>query len=86
MSSNKTNHALVENELKKLQRFDSIYFHSKSHFEDDHTQIYLVCQPAYRYFKSVSNTNDHILSWKSKGFSDEKIKPPSTSTNILNPL
>ena len=33
----------------------------------------------------VSNTND-ILSWKSKGFFKGSIKPPSTSTNILNPL
>ena len=34
----------------------------------------------------VSNTNNHILSWKSKRLSDEIIKPQSTSTNILNPL
>ena len=32
----------------------------------------------------VSNDN-YILSWKSKGLSDESIKAPSTSTNILNP-
>ena len=38
-----------------------------------------------RHFKTVSNTNDHILSWRSKGLSDESIKSPSTSTNILNP-
>ena len=37
-----------------------------------------------RHFKTVSNTNNHILSWKSKRWSDESIKPPSTSTNILN--
>ena len=54
--------------------------------QDDDTQNYLVFQKTYRYFKTVSNTNDHILSWKSKGFPDESIKPPSTSTNILNPL
>ena len=37
-----------------------------------------------RHFKTVSNTNNHILSWKSKRWSDESIKPPSTFTNILN--
>ena len=42
--------------------------------------------PTQRYFKTASNTNDHILSWKSKGLSDESIKSPSTCTNILNPL
>ena len=36
--------------------------------------------------KRVSNTNDHFLSWKSKGLSDESIKSPSTSNNMLNPL
>ena len=33
----------------------------------------------------VGDNNDHILSWKSKGLSDENIKPLSTSNNILNP-
>ena len=46
---------------------------------------YLVFQPMQRYVKSVSNTNDHILSWKSKAFSVNSIQPPSTSTSILNP-
>ena len=68
--------------LKKLQTFDSIYFRGKSHFEDDGTQNYLVFQPSQKYFKTVSNTNDHILSWKSKELSYKSIKPP-TSTNIL---
>ena len=71
--------------MQKLQIFDSIYFRGKSHFEDDGTQNYLVFQTTQRYFKTVGNTNDHILSWKSKGLSDENIKPPSTSTNIFNP-
>ena len=35
ISVNKTKHFLVENELKKLKTFDSIYFRGKSHFEED---------------------------------------------------
>ena len=58
----------------------------QSHFGDDGTQNYLVFQTTYRYFKRVNNTNNYILSWKSKRQSDERIKPPSTSANILNPL
>ena len=77
---------LVESKLKKLETFDLIYFLSKSHFEDDSTQNYLVFQTTCRYFKRVSNTNDHILSWKSKRFSVESTKPPSTTNNILNTL
>ena len=47
INSNKTKHFHVENELKKLQTFDSIYFRGKSHFEEDGTQNYLVFQPMY---------------------------------------
>ena len=57
---------LVENELKKLKTFDSIYFRGKSHFEEDGTQNYLVFQPMYSYFKVIANTK-YISEWKSKG-------------------
>ena len=77
---------IVENELKKLETFDLIYFRGKSQVEDDDSQNYLVFQTTCRYFKRVSNTNNHILSWKSIGLSDESIKPPSTINHILNPL
>ena len=42
INPNKTNHIHVENEFKKLQAFDSIYFRGKSHFEENGTQNYLV--------------------------------------------
>ena len=45
---------LVENELKKLQKFDAAYFRDKSHFEEDGTQNYVVFQPMYRYFKKIA--------------------------------
>ena len=51
ITSNKTKHLLVENELNKLKTFDSSYFIGKSHFEEDGTQNYLVFQPMYRYLK-----------------------------------
>ena len=60
--SNKTKHLLVENEFKKLETFDSIYFRGKSHFEDDGTQNYLVFQTVNRYFKTVSINDNNILS------------------------
>ena len=74
----------LENNIKKLQTFDSSYFRGKSHFEEDGVQNYLVFQPMYRYFKMITNT-DYISSWKSKGLSDESIKPPTTSDNSLTP-
>ena len=38
VTTNKTKHLLVENELKKLKTFDSSYFEGKNHFEEDGTQ------------------------------------------------
>ena len=78
---------LVENELKKLQTFDSIYFRSKSHFEENATQNYLVFQPMYRYFKRVSGVGkgNHIYFWKSKGLSDENITLPATIDYSITP-
>ena len=73
--SKKTKHLIVENKLKKLETFDSIYFRSKSHFEDDGTKNYLVFQPVYKYFQITATTNT-ILSWKLKELFDETIKPP----------
>ena len=52
----KAMYLLVENELNKLKPLDSIYFISKSHFEEDGTQSYLVFQPMYKYFKVFSST------------------------------
>ena len=70
--------------MNKLKTFDASYFIGKSHFGEDGTQCYLVFQPMHRYFKMVTST-DYISSWKSKGLSDESIKPPTTSDNSLNP-
>ena len=62
ITSNKTKHVVVENEWKKLETFDSIYFRGESHFKDDANQNYLVFQTAYKYFKTVSNNDADILS------------------------
>ena len=68
--------------MKKLKTFDLSYFIGKSHFEEDGTQNYLVFQPMKKYFQVITNT-DYVSSWKSKGLSDEAIKPPATSDNSL---
>ena len=40
-----------------------------------------------KYFKlnTVVGVVDHVLSWQSKGLSNESIKPPTTSNNSVNP-
>ena len=50
----------------------------------DGSQAYLIFQPVYRYFNTVTSTN-YMSSWKSKGLSAESIKPPTTSDNSLTP-
>ena len=37
------------------------------------------------YFNTVSVNDSYILSWKSKGLSDESIKSRTTSNKMLNP-
>ena len=64
---------LVENELKKQQKFDSAYFRGKSHFEEDGTQNYLVFQPIYRFFKSIIGVGDERIN--SNTASKYKITP-----------
>ena len=38
ITSNKTNHLVLENELKKLKTFDLGYFIGKNHFDEDGAQ------------------------------------------------
>ena len=78
ITTNKTKHLLVENELKKLEKFDAAYFRGNNYFEEDGTQNYLVFQPVYKYFEK---TGDKVSLSKSKGLSDEKIILTVTSTD-----
>ena len=85
IEATKTVNTSHENLLKRLKKLYLGYFIGKNYFEEDGTQNYLVFQPLSRYFKHIANIF-YILSWRSKGLSDETIKPPATSDNSLNPL
>ena len=75
----------LENNIKKLQTFDSGYFRGKSYFEEDGAQNYLVFPPIIRYFRIIANTK-YISSWKSKGLSDKTIRLYAASDNSLTQL
>ena len=85
ITKNKTDHLIVKNELNKLKTFDSSYYSSKRYFEEDGKPNYLIFQLLNKYFK-VSDSNSHcVLSWTSKGLSNESIKPPTAPNNKLTP-
>ena len=52
---NKTKHLLVENELKKLEKFNAAYSRGKKYIEEDGTRNYLVFQPVYKYFEKTGD-------------------------------
>ena len=83
INKNKADHLIVRNEINKIKDFEFGYFIGKSHFEEDDVQNYLVFQPMYKYFKA--DDSYHILSWASKGLSNESITPPSPANNFLTP-
>ena len=80
ITGNKIKHILNDNDLS--------YYRGKEYFDEGSgKQNYLVFLPMGKYFKlnSVVGVIDRVLSWQSKGISNESIKPPTTSNNSLNP-
>ena len=87
-SDYKTKITDIENNFKKLQAYDLSHLRSKKYFDErDGKQNCLVFLPMRKHFKiiTVVNAIDHVLSWQSKGISNERIKPPTTSDKSLNP-
>ena len=80
ITANKAKHFLNDNDLS--------YYRGKQYFDEGSgKKNYLVFLPINKYFKlnSVFNTADYVLSWQSKGLSNESIKPPTTTNNSLTP-
>ena len=80
IAANKTKHFLHDNDLS--------YYRGKQYFDEGSgEQNYLVFLSMGKYFKlnSVVGIIDRVLSWQSKGISNERIKLPTTSNNSLNP-
>ena len=80
ITANKTKHFLNDNDLS--------YYRGKQYFDEGSgKQNYLVFLPMGKYFKlnSVVGVIDRVLSWQSKGVSNESVEPPTTSNNSPNP-
>ena len=75
---------LVENELKKLNTFDTAYFRGKNYFEsNDGAPNTLVIEPTCKYFDLIRN---EIISRKSKGVFDQLLKAWDPKTLISKPI
>ena len=82
----KNKNKLIKN-IKEGTEFSvlSLFMENAMFDGEDGFQAYLIFQPVYRYFKTITNPN-YISSWKSKGLSAKSIKSFPTSDNSLTPL
>ena len=80
ITAKKTKHFINDNDLS--------YYRGKQYFDEGSgKQNYLVFLPLTKYFKlnSVVDAADYVLSWQSKGLSNESIKPSTTTNSSLTP-
>ena len=62
------------------------YYRGKQYFDEESgKQNHLVFLPLKKYFKlnSVVDAADYVLSWQSKGLSNESIKSTTTTNSSL---
>ena len=83
VTSNKTKHLLVKNEVKELQTFDSSLFIGQSYFNNDGAQLLLIFQPTFKTISTFSGLPDTISDWEPKGLSNDKIKLPYTAKKVF---
>ena len=77
-TANKTRYFLNDNDLS--------YYHGKNYFDENGSLNYYVFQPLFKYLEVAHVGNiTYILSWKSRGLHDTKIKAIVTTNYLLNP-
>ena len=78
MTANKARHFLNGNDLS--------YYHGKNYFDEDDALNYYVFKPLFKYLEVAHVGNiTHILSYKSRGLHDTKIKAIVTTNYLINP-
>ena len=70
----------IENELKKLQKFDTAYFRGKDYFDGSNgAQNSFVFQVGEKYFQNNSgSSSSKIEIWKLKGLSSQSLNLSGT--------
>ena len=84
-SATKAESKAEQDEIAKLQIFDSSLFIGQSYFDKDGIQLYLVFQPIYKTITAFSGLTSTTLEWESKGLSNEKFTPPYKANKSLSP-
>ena len=65
---------------------DFSYYHGKNYFDEDGALNYYVSQPLFKYLEVAHIGNiTYILSWKSRGLHDTKIKANVANNYLLIP-
>ena len=80
ITSTRSRHLQIENELNNLQKVDAAYFRGKRYFDgDDGAQNSLVFQVGEKYFKNNSGSNSSKIEiWKSKGLFRQSLSLSGT--------
>ena len=77
ITANKTRHFLNGNDLS--------YYDGKNYFDEDGSLNYYVFQPLFKYLEVAQVGNvTYILSWKSRGLLDTKIKAIAINNYLFN--
>ena len=81
----KTELKAEKDKIRKLQTFDPNLFIDQDYFFNDGSQHFLTFQPILNTFTIPDGLRETVVAWQSKGFSNETIRPPTTSNNSLSP-
>ena len=81
------NRKIIANKTRHLFNGSGLsYYHGKNYFDEDGALNYYVFQPLFKYLEVAhANNITHVLSWKSSGLHDTKIKAIVTTNYLLNP-
>ena len=87
VTSNKTKHVLIQNELNGQQdKIEKLQAYDSSNFINHGSQNFVIFQPISNTSPMSADLTDATVEWKSKALSNEKIKRPITANHILSPI
>ena len=74
-----------QDNILKLQTYDSSAFIGQSYFINDRSQNFLIFQPIFNTSTMAAGLTDTIVDWKSRDLPNKRIKPHITPNHSLSP-